>query len=97
MYYLYIETASGVQKGKLDVTGAAAIFHRSGFCLQGWNNVASDIKQKVQKTFDCCGFDERTDESILTSTSIPQDKCEVSVAFDCWHHNLNFINKVVMM
>lgn len=46
---------------------------------QGWNNVESDTKQKVQKTFDCCGFDEEhRNESILASTSKPQDKCEAA-------------------
>ncbi|XP_023718324.1 tetraspanin-13 isoform X1 [Cryptotermes secundus] len=50
---------------------------------QGWNNVASDTRQKVQKTFDCCGFgEEHRNESILTSTSIPQDKCEAACCSD---------------
>jgi hypothetical protein len=65
------------------------------FCVQGWNNVGSDIKQKVQKSFDCCGFDEESkNESILITTSIPQDKCEV---INCWHHNLSCMIKVMMM
>jgi hypothetical protein len=76
----------------------AAILHRNWFCVQGWNNVGSDIKQKVQKTFDCCGFEEKPkNESILMTTSMPQDKCEVILTFCCWHHNLNFINNVTMM
>jgi hypothetical protein len=69
--------------------------HRDGFCVQGWNNVGLDIKQKVQRTFDCCGFDEESkNESVLIATSIPQDKCEVS---NCWHHNLSCMIKVIMM
>ncbi|XP_021938194.1 tetraspanin-31 isoform X2 [Zootermopsis nevadensis] len=46
---------------------------------QGWNTVASDIKHKVQKMFDCCEIDHNlNDISIPSSTPVPQDKCETS-------------------
>ncbi|GFG40123.1 hypothetical protein Cfor_09374 [Coptotermes formosanus] len=46
---------------------------------QGWNNVSPEIRNKVQKTFDCCEFDvTQRHESITTTTSVPQVGCRAA-------------------
>jgi hypothetical protein len=62
------------------LTGTEALECINGFCVQGWNNVSPEIRNKVQKTFDCCEFDvTQRHESITTTTSVPQVGCRVSI------------------
>lgn len=44
---------------------------------QGWSTVSPDIKNKVEKTFDCCELDNKSN-SVMTTTSVPQYECQRS-------------------
>lgn len=49
--------------------------------VQGWNNVSPEIKNKVQKTFDCCEIDNSQNSGVMT-TSVSQNKCQESCCSD---------------
>jgi len=42
---------------------------------QGWNSVSRDIKNKVEQTFDCCEFDNRPNNGMMT-TPVLQYECQ---------------------
>ncbi|XP_025074537.1 tetraspanin-31-A [Pogonomyrmex barbatus] len=50
---------------------------------QGWRRVGPDLREKVQTTFNCCGFNNTTDESALSCNDVNKVCCQSIDQMSC--------------
>lgn len=48
---------------------AVSSTQQNALAKEGWSRVGIPLKQQVQETFHCCGFDNNTDATISTNST----------------------------